>query len=582
MSRTADAVAASTRAAKSAVDVGLRRPDLVATTALATVLLILILFWSPSYWIGVLAALALPALLHRHPAALVVLMSLVAEEVVPLPTIGPVTTLGHQAFYQGKVPLVLVVALSATVVAAVRLRPWQRLRLGTDTWIVLGIVCALASVMAVAGFIDGQGLFSAVNQNARPCVACVAGLVIGVTLRFMPAESRAATYVAAVTVVGLALAAAIAVPLGWSADARVSPYFVYYDSALPALAVAVFLALVASVSRLDWRAVVVMAACLLIVVFSFRRAVWLATSVPIAAILLLAAGRLRSSRRLLVAAAGLALFVVIMPGLAVDVRARLVGAPSVHLATTSTAQNGTVAGPGGGPATGASTRPGGNSSARPGGSSSASPGGSASVPARSNQPGTGGATGKPQGAPVKANSDDYVDSPSADVAADSAEGHLGDLKVGWNYVKQHFWTGMGPRAPQPPGLAAAKSRRVYVHDEWLLDWLRYGPLAALLAAAFVGMLVLMAIRMLLRFNSATIERTAAIFALVAPGCLVLFPYLTTTTRWPLMLGIAAGILGGRRGTDEQTAGRHRRGEATRSEVAVGNRSLSGDAVEVAG
>lgn len=572
MSQATDAMAALARSAREATGAGLRRPGVVANAALAAVLLIPILFWSPSYWIGVLAAIVLPAVLYRYPATVVVFMAVVAEEVVSRPTVGAVTTLGGQAYFQGKVPLILIVTLSAAAIALARLRPWQWLpSIGRSTWVVAGIICALALVMLVDGFIDGQSLFSAINQNARPCVVCLAGLVIGVSIRFVPAEARATTCVAAVAIVGMAIAAGVSAALGWTADARVSSYYVYYDSALPALAMAVFLALIVLGSRYDWRTVLVTSACLVIVVVSFRRAVWLSAAVPLAAILLLIRYRLRSSRRLLLAAAGLAVFLVIVPGLASDVRARLVGAPAVHQTTTSASQAHTSA----------TATP----TAKPSRAASAPPPGASASPASTARSGSTTTTtgSKPKATPTNRRAEDNVDSPGADVASDSTEGHVGDLRIGLSIVRQHFWTGLGPRAPQPPGLAATKSQRVYVHDEWLLDWLRYGPLAALLVTAFVVALTLMAIRVLYRPDSALIERTVALFALITPGVLVLFPYVTTTTRWPLLLGIAAGVMGGRLGAVEgQAVGRHRRGEATDNQVDPGLPVEPRDAAEVSG
>jgi hypothetical protein len=106
-------------------------------------------------------------------------------------------------------------------------------------------------------------------------------------------------------------------------------------------------------------------------------------------------------------------------------------------------------------------------------------------------------------------------------------------------------------------LAATRSPEIYVHDEWLQDWLKFGPLAPVLVTAFLAVLVLVGIRALTRPGSGPVERAAALFALITPGCLLLFPYFTTTTRWPLLLGIAAGGLGLKAIRPDDVSGRHR-------------------------
>jgi hypothetical protein len=258
---------------------------------------------------------------------------------------------------------------------------------------------------------------------------------------------------------------------------------------------------------------VVMAACLVIVVIGFRRGVWVAATVPLAATVVLTKRRMWTYRRLALAGVVLVGVLFVTPGLATDVIARLVGAPAQDLPVAS-----------------ATTGPDGT--------------------------GTGSGTGGGAAADLKPvpDNDDYAAAVSGDVAANSTEGHVGDLKVGWGYVEKNVWTGVGPRSYQLPGLAAVNSPRIYVHDEWLMDWLRFGPLAPALVTAFLAVLALMGVRRMRGGDDSTIERAAALFGLIAPGCLVLFPYFTTTTRWPLLLGIAAGVLGLRRSASPDMTG----------------------------
>ncbi|MFG3708548.1 hypothetical protein ACGF7U_28000 [Micromonospora sp. NPDC047670] len=43
-------------------------------------------------------------------------------------------------------------------------------------------------------------------------------------------------------------------------------------------------------------------------------------------------------------------------------------------------------------------------------------------------------------------------------------------------------------------------------------------------------------------GSNVVVRTAAAFCLIAPLCFMTAPFLSETSRWPLLMGIAAGIL----------------------------------------
>lgn len=514
--------------------VGRLRDSPIWIIAPAAALFFLVIAWTPSYWVGVLAAVALPLVLARHAVALTLFTAFAAQEAVPRPGVGAVTTFGHQAIYAGKVPLIVILAMTAAVLTLVRLRSAAWRALDTLGRLALGVIAALGCLSIVIGFIDGQSLFSAINQNARPFVVLAVGLVLGVGLGMLRGEERAATYASSVALVGLAAAVGLSVAMGHAADARVSPYFVFYDAALPAAAMAIFLALLGTRRRPDWRQVLVMAATLLIVVASFRLTVWAAAAVTIAIAVLLSRQRLISVRRLAVATAGLAVLLVVTPGLATDVSARLFGASSGRPAQAT----------GSAPAeagTGSASAAGG---ANTGGDSSGKPGALAAS------------------APPATIASEIV---SGTVAADSAGGHVSDIRVGWDYVEKNFWTGIGPRAPQPPGLAAAKSQRVYVHNEWLLDWLRFGPLAALLVTALLAIVAVASVRTLRRLHTRTTERAAAVFGLTVPVCLAAFPYLTTSTRWPLFLGISVGLLGLRR----PAGGRHREKDPITAAVAPG-------------
>jgi hypothetical protein len=488
---------------------GPRRLSLtLARAVLATALAGLIMLWSPSYWVGLAAAVALPVVLGGYPLALVVVACLVAQEVNPASGYDGVTTLGHQSYYAGKVPLILVLAATAAAVMVVRHRSIGLRGLGLAAKAMAAIIGALILLSIGSGLVHGQSIPSAINQNARPFLLLAIGLLVGLAGSTRPNQLRTVKLGAGLALGGLMLAAIVAVGLGQSADRRVSRYFIFYDSALSAIAAAVFLALLLHVWSYDWRPTLVMAVAAGLVVTSFRLTIWVASAVVLGLAWLLTPERTRTARRLGLAVAGLLVVLAVAPGLASDVGARLTG---VAVASG----NGDVATPG----------PRGNTTSGGGGDP------------------TGGDT------PVDAGSGGAVQEPvvmGEDVVANSAKGHLRDIRVGWQYVQQHPWTGLGPQAHQPPGLSVATtSSRIYVHNEWLLTWLRFGPLGALLVTGLLTVIAGLALKTLRRPGEDVVGLTAAFLGLIAPLAMLTAPFLTTTSRWPLALGIGAGLLASR-------------------------------------
>jgi O-antigen ligase len=130
----------------------------------------------------------------------------------------------------------------------------------------------------------------------------------------------------------------------------------------------------------------------------------------------------------------------------------------------------------------------------------------------------------------------------SDNADKSAQGHVSDIDLGWRYALEAPWEGIGSRHSQLPGAAAADASVVYLHNEWLLDWLRYGVVGVVLVTALMGLLAAGAI-MTFRRGAASLPQTAAaMFVLMVPISCVTAPFLSTTNRWPSFVGIAAGVL----------------------------------------
>jgi hypothetical protein len=468
-------------------------PASIIRTVAAIGLVALVALWSPSYSVTVLAALLLPVVAWRYALTTVVFLAIVAREAPAGRGFAPESTLGSQIFYQGKIPVINFLALSAIVVAFIRLRNQrQRLVLSRTAWWLLGCLGALALLAFILGIANDQSIFSAVNQNSRNFVTVALGVAMGLLIMAFPEEIKS---VAIASVCGLGLlvvVAGYAVATGQAADERVSRYFTYYDSALPAVATAIFGALLIGRSRLTWPARVAMGFSLALIVIGFRLTIWATAVAVLVLAVLLSRLWVITGRRIAISVVVLLAVVLVLPGMRTDITSRVVGASSA--ATT-------VAGP-----------------ITPTPSQSASP--------------------SPPTAPAKK----VAPAGGFGVAADSTQGHLQDIRIAWSYVRNNFWTGIGPEHPQLPGLASDNTHVLYVHDEWLQDWLRFGPGAVVLITLFLLIVAWLAARTLVDRGSTTLRRAAAILGLMTPLCLLDFPYLSKSNQWPLLLGIAAGIL----------------------------------------
>ncbi|MEV0427134.1 hypothetical protein [Micromonospora sp. NPDC050495] len=529
--------------------------------------------WTLPSPVGVVCAIALPLLVLRLPLTGAVLVAVLAEEIKPNGRFGVLTTLGHQLYFgTGKIPILLALALTAACAAA-RSWPPQRVRLRSLGGTLLGLAVALVVLASGSGLLHGQSVFSAVNQNARPFILLVLGLVVGLSLRRLRDDQRSLRAAVVVALTGLLVAAAVAIPLGEIADDRLSDYFVYYDSALPAVAAAVFIGMLGTgAGRRNWRHLGVLVAALLLVLISFRRSVWLAALAALVVVFVLAWPRWKPMiRQFGLAVLVVAAVVFAAPGFAADLGLRSAG--SFELASSGPSPTGAPATsrmpspssvPSADGATAASRAPSASPDASrtpdapgttaksgtpsenggPGRVGAASPSG---TPKATNPPSPSGpssASGKPA-APVPTRPAPAApkEESSANQTA-STGGHISDLRLGWEHVRANFWTGVGPLAPQIDGFAAYEATRVYVHNELLQEWLRYGLAAPLLVLLFLVVAGLAALKALRAPDTDAIVRAAAAFCLIAPLCLMTAPFLSETSRWPLVMGVAVGILAG--------------------------------------
>lgn len=128
---------------------------------------------------------------------------------------------------------------------------------------------------------------------------------------------------------------------------------------------------------------------------------------------------------------------------------------------------------------------------------------------------------------------------------DSAAGHFGDIYRGFDLAAHGPFFGVGPTASQPTGLAAKRASVLYIHNEFLHTWVGLGVIAGLALLVLVLALTVRAVRAARSAGEASlVETIAACLLLAVPAVLMFFPYLSTTTRWPLLYGMAAAVTAG--------------------------------------
>jgi len=127
-------------------------------------------------------------------------------------------------------------------------------------------------------------------------------------------------------------------------------------------------------------------------------------------------------------------------------------------------------------------------------------------------------------------------------AADaSVQGHLSDISIGWDAVKASPISGVGPNG-QLAGLLVQGGGPLYIHNEVLESWLRFGLLGAILVVAVQAVILVQGLIVLRRPKIDFTDRWAALLLIMAPVAMLTAPFLTTTQRWPAILGFAAGLI----------------------------------------
>jgi O-antigen ligase len=127
-------------------------------------------------------------------------------------------------------------------------------------------------------------------------------------------------------------------------------------------------------------------------------------------------------------------------------------------------------------------------------------------------------------------------------AADaSVQGHLSDISIGWDAVKASPISGVGPNG-HVAGLLVQGGGPLYIHNEILESWLRFGLVGAILVVAVQAVILVQGLVVLRRPAIDFTARWAALLLIMAPVAMLTAPFLTTTQRWPAILGFAAGLI----------------------------------------
>lgn len=127
-------------------------------------------------------------------------------------------------------------------------------------------------------------------------------------------------------------------------------------------------------------------------------------------------------------------------------------------------------------------------------------------------------------------------------AADaSVKGHLSDLSVGWDAIKASPFSGVGPNG-HVLGLVVQGPGPLYIHNQVFESWLRFGLIGALLIVAVQVVILVEGLIALRRPRIDFSTRWAAILLIMAPVSMLTAPFLTSTQRWPAIVGFAAGLI----------------------------------------
>lgn len=129
-------------------------------------------------------------------------------------------------------------------------------------------------------------------------------------------------------------------------------------------------------------------------------------------------------------------------------------------------------------------------------------------------------------------------------ADNSTQGHLSDISTGIRAVLAQPISGVGAGG-HVPGLVVETPGTLYIHNQILESWLRFGIVGGLLMIAVQIAFVVQGVRLLGRHAADLTVSWAALLLIMAPAAMITAPFFTETQRWPALLGLAAGLVAAR-------------------------------------
>jgi len=132
-------------------------------------------------------------------------------------------------------------------------------------------------------------------------------------------------------------------------------------------------------------------------------------------------------------------------------------------------------------------------------------------------------------------------------ADNSTQGHLSDISVGLTAVLAHPISGIGAGG-HLAGLVVETPGTLYIHNQVLESWLRFGIVGGILVIAVQVALVAQGISILRRQGADITVSWAGLFLIMAPVTMLTAPFFTEPQRWPALAGFAAGLIAARQRT----------------------------------
>ncbi|MDQ1130450.1 O-antigen ligase [Microbacterium sp. SORGH_AS_0888] len=129
---------------------------------------------------------------------------------------------------------------------------------------------------------------------------------------------------------------------------------------------------------------------------------------------------------------------------------------------------------------------------------------------------------------------------SAPAEQTSAGLHVSDLEVGWAAALASPLMGVGIFSSQVGGFAAGGTS-LYVHNEFLQVWLRWGLLGLVLFTILLVIAVVAGFRVVRSRLAPDAVRAAGFFLAILPVPVITAPFVSMTARWSTLVGIAAGL-----------------------------------------